>query len=209
MDSTGAEKLRLVNKARWKGYGPASVAFADKDVPVKPPAIVEEARHLTNPELVEKVAKVRLRVVTRVGMGHVLKAGMGSCSRHDLCGQGWRSTTRLALRRNARSKSEQPQSQSMKDCLFMVLGSSKLVMPLVAYIFSDGPWRDTFIRLGYDPRLPENKEESYLYQRLYFRNTIHEVCFATFSPPVLTSNPPRCVARSSKSAQAQHVKALV
>jgi len=91
----------------------------------------------------------------------------------------------------------------------MALGSSKLVMPLVAYIFSDGPWRDTFIRLGYDPRLPENKEESYLYQRLYFRNTIHEVRSATPSLPVLTANPLRCVVRSSKLAQAPHVKALV
>jgi hypothetical protein len=26
------------------------------------------------------------------------------------------------------------------------------MLPLVAYVFSDGPWRDTHVRFGYDPR---------------------------------------------------------
>ena len=30
--------------------------------------------------------------------------------------------------------------------------SSKYLLPLVSYVFSDGPWRDTQLRLGYDPR---------------------------------------------------------
>jgi general transcription factor 3C polypeptide 5 (transcription factor C subunit 1) len=30
--------------------------------------------------------------------------------------------------------------------------SSKNMLPLLAYVFSDGPWRDTHIRFGYDPR---------------------------------------------------------
>lgn len=30
--------------------------------------------------------------------------------------------------------------------------SSKYLLPLVSYVFEDGPWRDTYVRLGYDPR---------------------------------------------------------
>lgn len=26
------------------------------------------------------------------------------------------------------------------------------MLPLVSYVFQDGPWRDTQVRLGYDPR---------------------------------------------------------
>jgi hypothetical protein len=26
------------------------------------------------------------------------------------------------------------------------------MLPLVAYVFTDGPWRDTHVRFGYDPR---------------------------------------------------------
>ena len=31
-EKTGEEKKRLINKARWKGYGPTSVSFAEKGV---------------------------------------------------------------------------------------------------------------------------------------------------------------------------------
>ncbi|SRR6266550_95054 len=30
--------------------------------------------------------------------------------------------------------------------------SSKLLLPLVCYVFQDGPWRDTLVKFGYDPR---------------------------------------------------------
>lgn len=30
--------------------------------------------------------------------------------------------------------------------------SSKLLLPLVCYVFQDGPWRDTLVRFKYDPR---------------------------------------------------------
>lgn len=30
--------------------------------------------------------------------------------------------------------------------------SSKFLLPLVSYVFNDGPWRDTQVRLKYDPR---------------------------------------------------------
>ncbi|THH32364.1 hypothetical protein EUX98_g1804 [Antrodiella citrinella] len=31
--------------------------------------------------------------------------------------------------------------------------NSKFLLPLVSYVFQDGPWRDTQVRLGYDPRI--------------------------------------------------------
>jgi len=31
-ENTGEEKERLINKGRWKGYGPTSVSFAEKGV---------------------------------------------------------------------------------------------------------------------------------------------------------------------------------
>lgn len=34
----------------------------------------------------------------------------------------------------------------------MIDFSTKYLLPLVSYVFQDGPWRDTQVRLGYDPR---------------------------------------------------------
>ena len=34
--------------------------------------------------------------------------------------------------------------------------SSKIHLPLIAYVFQDGPWRDTFVKFGYDPRKDVN-----------------------------------------------------
>jgi len=31
-EKTGEEKERLINKGRWKGYGPTSVSFSEKGV---------------------------------------------------------------------------------------------------------------------------------------------------------------------------------
>ncbi|KAH8830172.1 RNA polymerase III transcription factor IIIC subunit-domain-containing protein [Flagelloscypha sp. PMI_526] len=44
---------------------------------------------------------------------------------------------------------------------------SKPLLPLVSWVFHDGPWRDTLIRFGYDPR---TDPKARFYQRLYFRN---------------------------------------
>ena len=33
-----------------------------------------------------------------------------------------------------------------------VATSSKVFLPLTCYVFGDGPWRDTMVRFGYDPR---------------------------------------------------------
>ncbi|CAL1702142.1 unnamed protein product [Somion occarium] len=50
--------------------------------------------------------------------------------------------------------------------------NSKFLLPLVSYVFADGPWRDTQVRLGYDPR---RDPQARFYQRLYFRNTHHPI----------------------------------
>ncbi|KAF9780292.1 RNA polymerase III transcription factor IIIC subunit-domain-containing protein [Thelephora terrestris] len=50
--------------------------------------------------------------------------------------------------------------------------NSKIHLPLVAYVFQDGPWRDTFVRFGYDPRKDINAR---FYQRIYFRNANHSI----------------------------------
>ncbi|KAG8746767.1 tau 95 subunit of transcription factor TFIIIC [Ceratobasidium sp. 414] len=47
----------------------------------------------------------------------------------------------------------------------------KVHISLVAYTFSDGAWRDTLLRLGYDPR---KDPQARFYQRVYFRNTANE-----------------------------------
>ena len=38
------------------------------------------------------------------------------------------------------------------------------LLPLVAYLMSNGPWRDCWIRYGYDPRL---NREARLYKFIY------------------------------------------
>jgi len=50
--------------------------------------------------------------------------------------------------------------------------NSKLLLPLVCYVFQDGPWRDTLVKFGYDPR---KSPEARFYQRLYFRNANHPI----------------------------------
>ncbi|GES74257.1 hypothetical protein RCL_jg4637.t1 [Rhizophagus clarus] len=46
----------------------------------------------------------------------------------------------------------------------------KRLLPLVAYLMSNGPWRDCWIRYGYDPRLNKNNAARF-YQLLDIRNT--------------------------------------
>lgn len=66
--------------------------------------------------------------------------------------------------------------------------SSKIMLPLVCYVFQDGPWRDTLVRFGYDPRTDPNArlcvsshscpvltQSRCSYQRLYFRNANHPI----------------------------------
>ncbi|CAE6365321.1 unnamed protein product [Rhizoctonia solani] len=53
--------------------------------------------------------------------------------------------------------------------------NTKAHIGLVAYTFSDGAWRDTLLRFGYDPRKdPQARLLRGSYQRVYFRNTANE-----------------------------------
>jgi general transcription factor 3C polypeptide 5 (transcription factor C subunit 1) len=84
-EKTGEEKERLINKGRWKGYGPTSVSFSEKGVrasrpllrqgtsglritdalydfvkvPTKPPSNVEEVRNQYDQTLVQQLEEVK------------------------------------------------------------------------------------------------------------------------------------------------------
>ncbi|KAG2013884.1 hypothetical protein CC2G_010749 [Coprinopsis cinerea AmutBmut pab1-1] len=132
-EETGEERKRLINKMRWKGYGPASIMFADNQVPTKPPDAVEKARDQANPKLLERLNELfETRPI-------------------------W---TRMSL-------FNQFTPLESREIL-----NSKVILPLVCYVFQDGPWRDTLVKFGYDPRA-DNRAR--FYQRLYFRNANHPI----------------------------------
>ncbi|KAG6837927.1 hypothetical protein H0H93_008321 [Arthromyces matolae] len=54
-EETGEEKKRLINRMRWKGYGPASIMFSDANVPEKPPQVVEEGRQYIDKNILKKL----------------------------------------------------------------------------------------------------------------------------------------------------------
>ena len=74
-EETGDEKKRLINKMRWKGFGPASIMFSEKEVrrfhecfayicniavqvPTKPPPNCEELRDQFDQGLLKDLEKV-------------------------------------------------------------------------------------------------------------------------------------------------------
>ncbi|KIY49557.1 hypothetical protein FISHEDRAFT_41503 [Fistulina hepatica ATCC 64428] len=130
---TGEEKKRLINRLRWKGYGPASILFSDPNTPDKPPAAVEATRKQVSQDILKRLQELfEERPV-------------------------W---TRLSL-------FNQFTPSEARDIL-----NSKVLLPLVCYVFQDGPWRDTLVRFSYDPR---KDPEARFYQRLYFRNAQHPI----------------------------------
>ncbi|KAI0734983.1 RNA polymerase III transcription factor IIIC subunit-domain-containing protein [Fomitopsis betulina] len=132
-EETGEEKKRLINRMRWKGYGPISISFFDPGVPDKPSTAVEEQRSIADKMILQRLQDLfQERPV-------------------------W---TRAAI-------FNQFTSFEIREIV-----NSKVLLPLVSYVFQDGPWRDTQIRLGYDPR---QDREARFYQRLYFRNTSHPI----------------------------------
>ncbi|KAJ3741357.1 RNA polymerase III transcription factor IIIC subunit-domain-containing protein [Lentinula detonsa] len=132
-EETGEEKKRLINRMRWKGYGPATIAFSDANAPDKPPANVEAVRDQVDQKILKKLDELFAQrpIWTRASLFNQVSA-----------------TTAKEIH------------------------NSKVILPLVCFVFHDGPWRDTLVRLGYDPRKgPEGR----LYQRLYFRNANHPI----------------------------------
>ncbi|KAL0581965.1 tau 95 subunit of transcription factor TFIIIC [Marasmius crinis-equi] len=132
-EETGEEKKRLINRMRWKGYGPAAIAFHDPTVPSKPPQNVEEARNQVDGEIVKKI--------------EVLFKDRPIWTRMSLFNQ-------------------------LTPSMAREIHNSKIILPLVCYVFQDGPWRDTLVRFSYDPR---KDPEARFYQRLYFRNANHPI----------------------------------
>ncbi|KAJ7117395.1 RNA polymerase III transcription factor IIIC subunit-domain-containing protein [Mycena crocata] len=57
-EETGEEKKRLINKMRWKGYGPQSISFSERQVPKKPVQNVQDARTQVNDVLYDKLMEV-------------------------------------------------------------------------------------------------------------------------------------------------------
>ncbi|KAI0829373.1 RNA polymerase III transcription factor IIIC subunit-domain-containing protein [Trametes gibbosa] len=132
-EDTGEESKRLVNRMRWKGYGPISISYADKGVPDKPNSTVEEQRGQADKKILSRLQELfQERPV-------------------------W---TRAAI-------FNQFTQMEVRDII-----NSKYLLPLVSYVFEDGPWRDTYVRLGYDPR---QDPDARFYQRLYFRNINHPI----------------------------------
>lgn len=54
-EDTGRERKRLINKGRWKGYGPATVSFGDSSVPQNPPSGLLQARNTIKQDLLDQV----------------------------------------------------------------------------------------------------------------------------------------------------------
>ncbi|KXN87859.1 Transcription factor tau subunit sfc1 [Leucoagaricus sp. SymC.cos] len=154
-EETGEEKKRMINRMRWKGYGPAAIMFNDVEIPNGPPPSVENERQIVNQTLLAKlIERFKERPI-------------------------W---TRSSL------FNQFPPSEA-RDIL-----NSKPLLPLVCYVFQDGPWRDTLVKFQYDPR---KEPRARFYQRLYFRNANHPIS----RPSVVT----RRQDRSSTSIQARNL----
>ncbi|KAF8164959.1 RNA polymerase III transcription factor IIIC subunit-domain-containing protein [Crassisporium funariophilum] len=54
-EETGEERKRLINRMRWKGYGPASITFSDAHVPDEAPKAVQEGRSQINDSTLKKL----------------------------------------------------------------------------------------------------------------------------------------------------------
>ncbi|KAJ7228866.1 RNA polymerase III transcription factor IIIC subunit-domain-containing protein [Mycena pura] len=57
-EETGEETKRLINKMRWRGYGPQSISFMERQVPEKPPLNVQDTRNQISDVLYNKLLAV-------------------------------------------------------------------------------------------------------------------------------------------------------
>ncbi|KAK0191277.1 RNA polymerase III transcription factor IIIC subunit-domain-containing protein [Armillaria mellea] len=153
-EETGEEKKRLINRMRWKGYGPATISFSDTTVPSNPPQNVEAVRAQVDQRILKMLQDFfdERPVWTRMSLFNQFASG------------------------DARE-----------------IHNSKVLLPLVCYVFQDGPWRDTLVNFNYDPR---KQTDARFFQRLYFRNANHPIA----RPSVAT----RRQDRSATSAFLEH-----
>lgn len=57
-EDTGQERKRLINKGRWKGYGPATISFSDSNVPQNPSPGLLQARSTIKQDLLDRVVNL-------------------------------------------------------------------------------------------------------------------------------------------------------
>ncbi|KAI6164704.1 RNA polymerase III transcription factor IIIC subunit-domain-containing protein [Pisolithus thermaeus] len=57
-EDTGQERKRLINKGRWKGYGPATISFGDSNVPQNPSPGLLQARSTIKQDLLDRVVNL-------------------------------------------------------------------------------------------------------------------------------------------------------
>ena len=120
-------------------------------VPTKPPPNVEEVRNQFDQTLIrqlEEVGALFTSVVCQTSKRCLYSpqalpdaAGVDSC-RPAQSIYGGPSTGNPQVGANAL-----PLTPSRTVAI-----SSKVFLPLTCYVFGDGPWRDTMVRFGYDPR---------------------------------------------------------
>lgn len=58
-EDTGEEKKRLINRMRWKGFGPIAINFSEKGVPDKPSDTIEKQRPQADKKLLKRLEEVR------------------------------------------------------------------------------------------------------------------------------------------------------
>ncbi|CAK5276014.1 unnamed protein product [Mycena citricolor] len=161
-EETGEERKRLINKMRWKGFGPISLSFSDRQVTHGRASYVERGSGQ------KALGGLRFLLAAEAA---ILKEGKIFTTRPV-----W---TRAALLTQL-TPSEAREATN-----------TKALLPTVCYVFSDGPWRDTLVRFGYDPR---QKAESRFYQRVYFRNVNHPIV----KPSVMTRRQDRSITGGSE-----------
>jgi hypothetical protein len=127
--------------------------FLVTKVPTKPPPNVEEVRNQFDQTLIRQLEEVGVdtSVVCQTSKRFLPTpqalpnaAGVDSC-RPAQSIYGGPSTRNPQVCANA-------LSSCSTTPLRTVVTSSKVFLPLTCYVFGDGPWRDTMVRFGYDPR---------------------------------------------------------
>ena len=117
-------------------------------VPERASDIVEQHRSQADPKLLNRLQKVCATLVLDMP---------AYTSTYTF--PAFRRTSHLVARRVVQSArtSRSPRDYQVRPhyrvpLTQLISGSSKFLLPLVSYVFNDGPWRDTQIRLKYDPR---------------------------------------------------------
>ena len=123
-------------------------------VPIKPPSNVEEVRNQYDQTLVRQLEEVGAPLsqsYIRTSQRHIPHCKFFQTrpvwTRAALLNQFTAAQAREIHKYVANSLVTRSANH-----LRTVAASSKVFLPLTCYVFGDGPWRDTMVRFGYDPR---------------------------------------------------------